>query len=271
MKGKQIIAVLLMAALAAGMNTTTASAASKKKITTVNLTVSADIVLGGTVSDQQAEVTVKGSKIEVGEYQFVNDGFQWYETDIPRLEVTLYSDEDYYFSTTDDSFTVNGGTYVKQKKEDYSQTLTVTIDLPPAGEFTQAIGLAQWNEYKAGWSPSIGAGSYELKLYRDGKSVGTVKTTNETSMDLKSVLTKEGNYTFRVRPVNAKNPEKKGDWVESSSQFIDQEKARFNASSDGGSWKQDATGWWYENEDGSYIKNNWLNISGVWYFFDERG
>lgn len=36
-------------------------------------------------------------------------------------------------------------------------------------------------------------------------------------------------------------------------------------------WKQDSTGWWYENNDGTYPENTWKNINGRWYFFDYTG
>ena len=43
-----------------------------------------------------------------------------------------------------------------------------------------------------------------------------------------------------------------------------------------GQWLTDDTGWWYQNDDGSYTTNNWQKIKdddGVerWYLFDEAG
>ncbi|MGC6177845.1 cell wall-binding protein [Lacrimispora sp. 38-1] len=272
MNMRKIMALMLTAALVTGVNCTTASAASRKKITTVKMTVSADIVLGGTISEQQAEVTVKSDKIDVDKCEFINDGFKWYENDVPRLEVTLHCQDDYYFDTKDGSYTIEGGTYVKQKKEDYNQTLIVTIDLPFAGEFTQPVSSVSWSDnHVANWSACVGAGSYEVKLYRDGKGVGAAKTTDKTSMELGCFLTREGNYTFQVRPVNAKNPKNKGNWVESTFNFVSKDAASSNLTNFAGSWKQDQTGRWYENGDGSYSKNSWQNINGEWYFFNEKG
>lgn len=37
------------------------------------------------------------------------------------------------------------------------------------------------------------------------------------------------------------------------------------------SWKRDAGGWWYQNNDGSYPKSAWQFIDGNWYYFDSRG
>lgn len=36
-------------------------------------------------------------------------------------------------------------------------------------------------------------------------------------------------------------------------------------------WQQDEHGWWYGKEDGSYVKNEWLEDDGKWYNFDEDG
>ncbi|MEY8355204.1 cell wall-binding protein [Lachnospiraceae bacterium 54-53] len=274
MKIKRILSLVLAAALVSGLNCTAALAASRKKITTLNMTVTADIAPGGSISDQNAEITVKNSKVEVGNIEFINDGFQWYEQDVPRLEVELYAEEGYYFAVSDSSFTIKGGTYVKQKREDLGQTLKVTIELPGVSEFTRAIAEADWRSpAAAGWSPAAGAGTYEVKLYRDGKSVGTVKTTAETWWDFTGSMTKAGTYSFRVRPVNKQNTESRGEWVESPSKYVDASAAEQNRAGAGGKngWKQDSTGWWYENGDGSYTVNNWQNIDDQWYYFNEKG
>ena len=36
-------------------------------------------------------------------------------------------------------------------------------------------------------------------------------------------------------------------------------------------WKQDNTGWWYQNADGSYPTNSWKEINGAWYYFEGNG
>lgn len=38
-----------------------------------------------------------------------------------------------------------------------------------------------------------------------------------------------------------------------------------------GEWKQDKIGWWYQNDNGSYVKNEWKEINGKWYYFGEGG
>ncbi|HFU4056103.1 TPA: RICIN domain-containing protein [Streptococcus suis] len=36
-------------------------------------------------------------------------------------------------------------------------------------------------------------------------------------------------------------------------------------------WKKDSKGWWYQNEDGSYPKNDWKFVDKKWYYFDNSG
>ena len=38
-----------------------------------------------------------------------------------------------------------------------------------------------------------------------------------------------------------------------------------------GEWKQDQTGWWYQNDDGSYSQNVLKKIDSYWYYFDSTG
>lgn len=38
-----------------------------------------------------------------------------------------------------------------------------------------------------------------------------------------------------------------------------------------GEWKQDNVGWWYQHDDLSYVKNNWQEINGKQYYFNDSG
>lgn len=270
---KRILTLLLTAVVAAGVNSTTAMAASRHKITSISMEIKTSIAPDDSISTQEAEITVKSSRIEVGEYEFTNDGFRWSEQDVPRLKVKLYAPENYYFSIPASGYTIKGGTYVSQKTEDYRQTLIVTIDLPQVGEFTQNIETAEWSSLTtASWSASVGAGSYEVKLYRDGKAVGTTKTTTETTYNFGNAMTKSGVYTFRVRPVNKKKPENVGDWKESQAQNIDEARAeQLRQQGAFGGWKQDEWGWWYQEADGTYPVSCWKQIKDLWYFFGDNG
>lgn len=36
-------------------------------------------------------------------------------------------------------------------------------------------------------------------------------------------------------------------------------------------WKQNSTGWWYQNADGTYVKSAWKKIGNYWYHFNASG
>lgn len=38
-----------------------------------------------------------------------------------------------------------------------------------------------------------------------------------------------------------------------------------------GSWQEDANGWWYQNDDGTYPTSKWEQIDGNWYYFHPDG
>ena len=45
----------------------------------------------------------------------------------------------------------------------------------------------------------------------------------------------------------------------------------FAAETKSGTWKQNKNGYWYEFSDGTYAKNQWLQVSGKWYHFNAGG
>ena len=272
MRVKKVAAALLCAALISGMTGMTALAVVETKISSVSLVVEADMEVGQNIQDQEIEVTPKSDKYSAGEYEFLNTGFSWSEEDIPVVKVSIYAEDGYKFAVSKDKITLQGATFVDYSREDESHTLVITMQLPPLAEQTSAIEQAAWTS-TTGVSWSQSTGSYEVKLYRDGKTVGTTKTTAGNSYDFSAAMTKAGTYFYRVRPVNRLKPENKGEWVESPSRYIDNDTAAaiYQNGSPAGEWKQDESGWWYRNGDGAYTVSNWQQIDGAWYFFNERG
>ena len=184
MRVKKVAAALLCAALISGMTGMTALAVVETKISSVSLVVEADMEVGQNIQDQEIEVTPKSDKYSAGEYEFLNTGFSWSEEDIPVVKVSIYAEDGYKFAVSKDKITLKGATFVDYSREDESHTLVITMQLPPLAEQTSAIEQAAWTSTTGvSWSQSTGAGSYEVKLYRDGKTVGTTKTTAGNSYD----------------------------------------------------------------------------------------
>lgn len=44
-----------------------------------------------------------------------------------------------------------------------------------------------------------------------------------------------------------------------------------NAEVQAAQWEYNNSGWWYQEDDGSYPVNTWKSISGKWYYFDGNG
>lgn len=272
------MALSLTAALALGA--APAYAASRKKISSVRVDVTSNVQPEVRYGEEEIEIEVPHGKYSFDYYEIENVGFEWVEDDIPEITIYLRADDGYYFSLTKaSSVKLNGATYVKATKQDSSETLALKVKLPSLqeqvgdmGDVTLSdTGFAWWNEVR-------GAGTYEMRMYRNGTGIGaSLMNTEDRQYDFRTVMNRPGNYQVKVRPCNRINPENKGDWVESNMVTISQEQVKAMKELDAsvipirGEWKHDGAGWWYAHEDGSYSKNAWEEIKGEWYFFDENG
>lgn len=274
---KRAAALLLAAVMAVGMNTTDGLAASRKKITSISLSISAEIKIGDDMGSGEVEVTTSSGNYTVGEYEFTNPGFEWTIEDTPELEIYLYADEGYYFSVDKDKIKFKGtkAEYVSKKSEDSSETMILTVKLSPLSNTVNRIeNVTLGTDGIASWPAAAGAGSYELYLYRDGKSVGSQRTTASNTYNFANLMTRDGNYTVKVRGVNSIDQENKSGWTESMGMYVSDEQAEIFKSNKGNQqtgWVQDANGWWYRNSDGTYPSSGWQMINEKWYYFYETG
>ena len=276
----KIAGLLTLGCLFAGLAAMPVFAASRKRISSVNIEVKADIQPETRVGDETIEVNVKGDKYYYDYYDVENEGFEWEDNEEPKISLYLRAEAGYYFSLTKaSSVRLSGATYVKATKEDSSETLKLTVKLPSLAESVgdQSEVTLTDNGY-AVWKEVRGAGSYEVRLYRNGEGVGaTMLTTTDTHYNFQNVMTKPGDYQVKVRPVNKVNQENKGSWKESGVIKLSSEDAAKIRNGEGGGmpvigeWISDQTGWWYKHSDKTYTKNNWELIDGKWYFFDKDG
>lgn len=279
-RARKMMCLFVSAVLLAGMMTIPALAASRKRISSVNLTVEAEIEPETKFGDESIDVTVRGGKYSFDYYDIENVGFEWSEEDVPEITIYLKAEDGYYFSlTTASAVKLSGATYVRATKQDSSETLKLTVKLPSLAESVgeQSEVTLTDNGY-AIWDDVRGAGSYELRLYRNGNGIGaSVLNSKNSYFNFQDMMTRAGSYYVKVRPVNRVNPEKKGAWRESMTITIsaDQAAAIRTGNAGGmpvrGTWAQDEKGWYYHHSDGSYTKNGWEEIKGQWYYFDENG
>lgn len=280
-----MLGFLLTSVMVLHVGTITSMAASRKKITSVNVKVTADIQPEVRFGEEDIEVEVRSnSKYYYDYYEVENDGFEWTEDDVPQITIYLGANDGYYFSLTKaSSVKLTGATYVKASKQDSSKTLKLTVKLPSlkeyVGEQTEITltegGYAYWDEVR-------GAGSYEVRLYRNGDGQGaSILTTTEPYYDFTSMMGKTGSYYAKVRPINKINQNNKSEWRESDGITLNADMARairngtapkMPEKSARGEWHRLEDGrWWYEHGDSTYTTSNWEEIDGKWYFFDEEG
>ncbi len=281
-KWKRVCGVLLSAAVLAGILAVPAFAAKtkKKKISSVNIAVEAHIELGQKFGDEEIEITTRGKHYTYDYYEIVNDGFEWTEEDVPEIIIYLDVDDGYYFSLSKaSSVKLNGATYVRAATQNSKETLKLQVKLPPMKEMLGAETEVVLTEGGyASWDAVQGAGTYELRLYRDDTGVGPVyQSTDQVFYDYTKQMSKPGAYRVKVRAVNKQNTESKGKWMESDVLTItaDMAEAIRNGTVPGlpakGEWKEEDGKWWYRHEDDSCTKNDWEWINKQWYFFDEDG
>lgn len=287
-KLKKVMALLLSATMVAGFATTAMAAEERTKITQIKLTVDSSIEAGE--DDGSVNISTDDTTYSVSDVEIINDDGEWVSGDTPRVEITLDADADYYFYSMSSSKVKLSGddaTYVSSHREDSNSTLILTIKLD-AIEGSMEIENVEWEDEDSPvgtWEEAPGAKSYQVRLYRSSSSVGESVTVTNNYYDFASKITRTGEYYFRVRAVNSNN--KKGDWYESDSVYIDDDmlaniqSGNYTSNNTGNTsptpgvssaqWVRDNVGWWYRYSNGSYPTNGWLLINNVWYCFDRVG
>ncbi len=256
-------------------------------MSTIGLNISSSIHVGDEKTD--VDISLDYGDCEISNIDVVNEPLdKWVDKDKPKLEITLEADDDYYFKSgyskknvklTGDSATV---TSVKRKGDDELQVvITLKALKGTSDDYDLDVNDAGWDQMDgiAEWSDSEDAKYYELRIYRDDKFLSTVRPVKDTKCDLGRYFTEQGTYTFEVRAIYSDS--RRGEWQMSDSFTVTSEKAQeiqknleFKDAGSGpasGTWEQDETGYKYRNFDGTYVVNNWQQIGGLWYFFDENG
>ena len=134
-----------------------------------SITIDSDIAVGD--SGGSVTATANGSNYDVTDVDIVNDDGEWVDGDVPRVEITLEADSDYYFASMAKSKVSLKGdkaTYVSSRREDSSSTLIITVKLDDL-EGTMEIDNVSWendNSPVATWETTSGAVSYQVRYTR---------------------------------------------------------------------------------------------------------
>lgn len=298
------------AALTAAVPFPAQASSDYKYITSISLKVEVELdagdeitsgdSLGTSKDDSGTRVYTTSDKYEVVSAEWSNDR-DVEIGDTPKITVWLepnYSSNgkyDYRFRSSYSSGNVNisNGEFVSAKKSgsDLKVELRVkgvkgTYESPEEAEWGNGNGKATWD------GPDDTSGYYDVILYRGSSVVKKLEDYKGNSYDFYPYMTKEGDYTFKVRTVPHSDPEKrygeKSDWTESDTQYIDEDEVSDGTGQDNGTgtpggtttpgggtidvgWRQDGNSWYFRYPDGNYIKDDWLKWNDIWYLFDSSG
>lgn len=211
--------------------------------------------------------------------------------------VDLYAaDENAFYLTKASQVKLSGAgaQYVKASRLENGTLLRLLVKFTELKDVCGTTENVKWDsDGKVTWDAAYNATKYKVVLRRD--SHRKVVYTGGTSYDFRPLLTKEGSYEVRVTPISKSGYQ--AETEESNSFRVSKEMATYYEETYGvekeikskdpsgeisgpGSveiiyknigWKQDANGWWWQNEDGSYPQYDWMKYGEDWYFFDSTG
>lgn len=254
--------------------------AKGREIKSIRFSVKAHIVPDTEFGEEEIELETGSKRFSIDGYEILNEGFLWEKDSVPRLRVTMTANDNDYFSvlSRDKVIIKGGGEFVKATRQDSNSTLLLEIRLPAVNRKLGEIGkVALSDDGMASWDAVESAGSYEVKVYRDGTSVGAVMGTRENRLDCSQKMTKgNASYTVKVRPISKYDENEKGQWIQSSSVSVDQERAsqfrdNLEENREGWVWLEEKSRWRYDSSEGAYLANGWYEIGGKWYFFNQEG
>ena len=204
-----------------------------------------------------------------------DDGYAFYITKASQVKLSGY-----------------GAAYVKATRLNSGTTLHIVFKFEELSEFCGDISQADWDANgRLSWTPAQNALRYKISVYRDEHAVGSGIYTGAVSYDCRPLMLDAGQYTAKITPETS---EEKGSALRTETFNVTEAMADANKAlyglqietvvtgESGGpdsvsqivlnaGWKHDGTGWWYQDEDGSYIQYNWLQSGNDWYFFDSDG
>ena len=286
---------------------------ASEKINSVSVKIEAEEE--DTMDMPDLEITTSASKYTVDGYDVTIglDGYSTYEeeeddgpgpggnTEEERdfsnepvtIEITLTAEEDYTFGVmAKDDIRVRGfdANCIKASRQNSGETLVLTVELPGIKERIGFVESPEWKDNTiASWTPAENALTYEVRLYRDDKNVGTTYETKGTSYNFAPLMLKEGNYHYTIRARGLED--EKGIKTESEPIYISKEIAeslkdkyqlKYEELPEGsgpstprvllnGGWQLEDGKYWYRRDDGTFPQNEWLKLGNDWYFFDEDG
>lgn len=236
---RRLCTVLLAAIFTVTAGTLCALAAeTRTPIKEISLHIESTIESGSSSGDVYA--TAGSGEYRVGDVEILNDDNDWVGGMRPRVEISLYANSGYYFySSSKSMFSFSGEdvTYVTSRRDSDKTELTVTIKLDKLDNGDLSVSGLEWDESTgtAMWDENPNAKYYQVKLFREGSSVTSTRTTYEDYYEFAGSITRRGDYYFEVRAVGSGS--EKGDWESSDTWYVSSYEAddlSYNYSPSGG-------------------------------------
>ena len=276
MKKEKIVAIpaaLLMTALLAF------PAMASEKIEEVTIDINAVL----TDSDNlEVEADVSDDGCYVDEISITNEpNGDWNDDTKPKVKITIGAESDYAFSSglsKSDVYLGNDEQKVTSVTRSTSK-LYVYVTLQQISDIDSEYDDEDYDldVYDLSWDDSYGgvaywegteyAKKYQVRLYRDGDSVGSAYTTTNNYYNFCGSFTKEGSYTFKVKAIRGSD---ESSWKESEPKDVDRggaaaiyanrnaasayygngtsgsgsQTSGSTTGSANGAWLRDSNGWW---------------------------
>ncbi len=303
-KGSRWLCMILAAGMLAASMPLSALAADYTYISSISIKVNVELEAGDEIDDGD-DISIgngsgSGTYVYTSGNKYSIESAQWATDkevgigDTPKIEIYLDPDtsgaKEYRFrsSYSSSSVSVSGGTFVSASRKGEQLKVVIktkpikgTYSEPEELEWSNSKGRATWDE------GDDSSGYFDVYLYRGNSTVKKLEAYKGTSYNFYPYMTKEGDYTFKVRTVPNPNDSddigKKSEWVESDDQYIDENEVSDGSGQDnsngstpsGGTtdvgWRQEGNTWYFRYPDGNYQKAGWLKWNDKWYFFDSAG
>ena len=323
---KKIISFILTVTMLLGLATVPsyAWATHTKAISSVKINVNlSDLNVGDELSDN-AESYVS---VPDNEYYYLEDA-EWIDEvrylsvgDQPRMRVYLYAtpketsgsryDTIWLFHTSYNSnnVRVNKGEFINADRRDSGYALEVTLRINPVNGHYEAPSDVYWTDSTGmgAWSVDENdSGYYDVICYRGSSAVKKLYTYHGFNYNFFPYMTREGDYTFKVRTVPAPNGKgKNSEWVESGGLYIDKDHVSDgtgqttadehgggtgsgmagggsvpynNYNFPNGTGTANVAGWtseggytYFRYPNGEYARDGWMKLDDRWYMFDNAG
>lgn len=214
---------------------------------------------------------------------------EWHDDYVPEITVTLeVEDSDYKLNLTSRKNVKVSGTAdaVVKSVSGSGDTAKVVMEVRKLQTGSAAVDAAKVDAdtFTIQFGSTPDDAHYNVSLYKDGKLYGQYRTEDGAdTFDLIPYVDDAGSYVAKVQMVSGSGLKSSWRTMNEAITITDDEiKAiiagkqlsyndPYTRTDSDGVWKQNKTGWWWEENNGAYPVSQWRRINNLWYYFNEKG